>query len=152
MRRIVSCTTREPRPGEVNGREYHFLTGDAFLDAARRGSFVEYDQPYGTDFYGRRIHDFYLLRNYDCIADMTESGVAALQRSNLYNAIYIRLDPVNKTKTNRDEARIVGDANRKRIHILVDHVIHNDHGDITGLEKAFVVLRAIIEGYIHPNT
>ena len=33
----ISTTTRAPRPGEVNGREYHFTTVEEFLAARERG-------------------------------------------------------------------------------------------------------------------
>ncbi len=38
----VSATTRDRRPGEEDGREYHFLTGSDFLDKIERGDFLEY--------------------------------------------------------------------------------------------------------------
>ena len=48
----VSCTTREPRKGEVDGVDYFFLTADEFDFAARRGDFAEWafvhGQRYGT--------------------------------------------------------------------------------------------------------
>lgn len=37
----VSCTTRAPRPGEVDGVHYHFLTDEAFDELERRGGFLE---------------------------------------------------------------------------------------------------------------
>lgn len=47
----VSCTTRAPRGGEVDGRSYHFLTQDAFLARAESGSFLEYAKVHGN-YYG----------------------------------------------------------------------------------------------------
>lgn len=48
----VSATTRAPRAGEQDGREYHFLTAEAFEDRSRQGAFLEqaqvYDRRYGT--------------------------------------------------------------------------------------------------------
>jgi guanylate kinase len=48
----VSCTTRPPRPGETQGRDYHFLTVAEFEAARDRGEFAEWavvhDQLYGT--------------------------------------------------------------------------------------------------------
>lgn len=38
----VSATTREPRQGEVGGREYHFLSPEQFQRRADRGEFVEH--------------------------------------------------------------------------------------------------------------
>jgi len=48
----VSCTTRARRPGEVNGRDYRFLTDRQFDEFRRRGDFAEWakvhDYFYGT--------------------------------------------------------------------------------------------------------
>jgi guanylate kinase len=38
----VSATTREPRPGEVNGRDYHFLSDEDFDRRVAAGEFVEH--------------------------------------------------------------------------------------------------------------
>jgi guanylate kinase len=38
----VSATTRPPRPGEVNGRDYHFLSPEEFERRVERGEFVEH--------------------------------------------------------------------------------------------------------------
>jgi guanylate kinase len=38
----VSATTRPPRPGEVDGRDYHFLTPEEFHERVERGDFVEH--------------------------------------------------------------------------------------------------------------
>jgi guanylate kinase len=43
----VSGTTRDPRPDEVDGREYYFLMRDAFEAAARRGEFLEWAEVHG---------------------------------------------------------------------------------------------------------
>jgi guanylate kinase len=44
----VSYTTRAPRPGEEDGREYHFVSRDAFLDMASRGEFLESAEVHGN--------------------------------------------------------------------------------------------------------
>ena len=48
----VSCTTRAPRAGEVDGREYYFLTPEGFEEKVRKGEFLEYagvfSRRYGT--------------------------------------------------------------------------------------------------------
>lgn len=50
----VSHTTRAPRAGEENGREYFFTTKDAFLDLVKRNGFIEYAQ-FGGNYYGTSI-------------------------------------------------------------------------------------------------
>lgn len=47
----VSCTTRAPREGEVDGRDYRFLSRDAFRTAVERGEFAEWAEVHGN-FYG----------------------------------------------------------------------------------------------------
>lgn len=47
----ISATTREPRPGEVDGKDYYFLTREKFLDWIDEGKFLEFANVYGN-FYG----------------------------------------------------------------------------------------------------
>jgi guanylate kinase len=47
----VSATTREPREGEVNGREYHFLSREDFDQRVERGEFIEHAE-YAGNRYG----------------------------------------------------------------------------------------------------
>lgn len=43
----VSCTTRQPRPGEVDGRDYHFLSREEFLEKRDAGRFAEWAEVHG---------------------------------------------------------------------------------------------------------
>jgi guanylate kinase len=47
----VSATTRAPRPGEVDGEHYHFLTREAFAARVDEGDFVEHAE-YAGNHYG----------------------------------------------------------------------------------------------------
>lgn len=46
----VSCTTRKPRKGEVDGVDYFFLTHDEFESAAARGDFAEWAEVHGQRY------------------------------------------------------------------------------------------------------
>ncbi len=49
----VSATTRRPRPGEVQGKDYHFLSRDQFLARRDNGEFLEWKEVFGRgDYYG----------------------------------------------------------------------------------------------------
>lgn len=48
----VSATTRPPRPGEVDGVDYHFLSREEFLYRVAQDEFVEYEEVYPGRFYG----------------------------------------------------------------------------------------------------
>ena len=47
----VSCTTREPREGEVNGKHYFFISKEEFLRRIDENDFLEYDEHFGN-YYG----------------------------------------------------------------------------------------------------
>jgi guanylate kinase len=51
LRRCVTATTRPPRKGERNGRDYWFLSEDAFKRRVAEGGFFEYAQVHGN-YYG----------------------------------------------------------------------------------------------------
>lgn len=48
----VSCTTRPPRGQEVDGREYYFISREAFEQKIREGAFIEHEQVYDGLYYG----------------------------------------------------------------------------------------------------
>ena len=51
LRFSVSATTRAPRPGEVDGVNYYFVTKETFRDMIARGEFLEYDE-HAENYYG----------------------------------------------------------------------------------------------------
>jgi guanylate kinase len=50
MARVITCTTREPRPGEQNGVDYHFLDAADFLKRVQAGNFLEHATVYGHSY------------------------------------------------------------------------------------------------------
>lgn len=48
----VSCTTRQPRKTETNGKWYNFVTEPEFQQMVARGEFLEYAQVFGKNWYG----------------------------------------------------------------------------------------------------
>jgi guanylate kinase len=44
----ISYTTRAPRPGEVEGKDYHFISREKFLQMAKQGDFLESAEVYGN--------------------------------------------------------------------------------------------------------
>ncbi|MDD3159789.1 MAG: guanylate kinase [Candidatus ainarchaeum sp.] len=51
FKKIVTCTTRAPRIGEIDGQDYHFLSKDQFLDLIKKDEFIEYAVVY-DNYYG----------------------------------------------------------------------------------------------------
>jgi guanylate kinase len=50
MTRAITCTTREPRPGETDGVDYHFFTAEEFLKRLQAGNFIEHATVYGNSY------------------------------------------------------------------------------------------------------
>ena len=71
----VSCTTRAPRPGETDGRDYSFLSREEFLARQAAGEFLEYAEVHGN-FYGtlRRELEPRVLAGHDVILDIDVQG------------------------------------------------------------------------------
>lgn len=51
VERLVTTTSRDPRPGEVDGTDYHFLPEDTFKESIKKGEFIEWACVHGR-FYG----------------------------------------------------------------------------------------------------
>ncbi len=75
VRLSISHTTRPPRPGEVNGREYHFVKHEVFLRMRERGDFLESAEVYGN-FYGTSAKDIResLARGLDVVLEIDWQG------------------------------------------------------------------------------
>lgn len=48
----LSCTTRDPRPGEKDGEVYHFVTKEEFQERMARDEFLEWAIVHGQNYYG----------------------------------------------------------------------------------------------------
>jgi guanylate kinase len=78
----VSCTTRAPRQGEVDGRDYHFLTRDEFLARRARGEFAESAEVHGN-WYGtlRSEVERVLRAGKHVLMDIDVQGAAQFQQA-----------------------------------------------------------------------
>ncbi|MCF0123136.1 MAG: guanylate kinase [Ruminiclostridium sp.] len=75
----VSFTTRAPRTGEVNGKDYNFVTREEFQARIRRGEFLEYAE-YNGNYYGtsmKVIRDK-LEQGVDVLLEIEVQGAAAV--------------------------------------------------------------------------
>ena len=59
----ISACSRDPRPNEINGKDYYFLGVEGFKQQIEKGAFIEWEEVYTHNFYGtlkdeiRRIWD-----------------------------------------------------------------------------------------------
>ena len=76
----VSCTTRAPRGGEIEGEDYQFLSDPDFRARVKAGDFLEHAQVHG-DFYGtlRKPVVTNLKSGVDVLIDIDTQGAAAIR-------------------------------------------------------------------------
>ena len=56
VQRIVTTTSREPRPGEQDGTHYHFLSEDVFEKKLQAGDFIEWAKVHGRYYGSQKAH------------------------------------------------------------------------------------------------
>ncbi len=92
----VSHTTRKPRPNEVNGVDYHFITNKEFEKFIEKNEFYEYakifDNYYGT--HKKTVDE--LFKSNDIIFDIDWQGTKQLSKYKNLDLIKIFLIPPNK--------------------------------------------------------
>jgi guanylate kinase len=76
----ISCTTRAPRPGEVDGHDYHFLSRDEFRSRVEAGEFIEHAEVHGN-FYGSLKSEVirHLSAGRDVVMDIDVQGAAQVR-------------------------------------------------------------------------
>ena len=141
----VSATTRKSRPGEVNGREYHFLTVDEFRERINDGQFLEHAKVFGN-LYGTPLEPVMESINdgKDLIFDVDWQGGKQIRSSSLSKfviSIFI-LPPSIKAlqerlmKRAQDSSETVKDRMTKSIGEIMhwkeyDYVIVNNNFEQT---------------------
>jgi len=81
--RVITSTTRAPRPGEVDGRDYHFFSDEEFDRLVAAGAFLEWARVHGHQRrYGtlRRTIDEKLAARIDLCMNVDVQGVASIQQ------------------------------------------------------------------------
>ena len=81
--RIVTTTTRKPRPGEINGVHYHFYSTTEFEEKIAKGEFLEWAQVHGERYYGTLAASVLdpLSRGESLVVNLDVQGVASLREA-----------------------------------------------------------------------
>lgn len=147
----VSYTTRAPRPGEEDGRDYHFVSREQFLQMAGRGEFLESAEVYGNLYGTSQIWlQTQLAGGQDMLLEIDWQGAAQVRRL-FPNALSVFILPPSiaalQTRLSgrgQDSAEVIAKrmaAAREDIsHVAeFDYVIINDQ-----LEQALRELDAVV--------
>ena len=149
----VSCTTRKPRPGEVDGKDYHFIGREEFERLVRAGEFVEHANVFGNLYGTRRsVVESALAAGRDLILEIDWQGARQV-RERLPDAVQIFILPpsraelearLRKRGSDSDEAiaRRLGESVEEMSHWReFDYVIVN-----RDFEQALAELEAVFDG------
>ena len=117
----VSATTRAPRPGEVEGQSYYFVTKEKFLDMIDHNEFVEYDA-HMDNFYGTpegQLNE--KLKTGSVILDIEPNGAFAV-KARRSDAVLIFIAPPSMDELQR---RLVsrGDTSPEQVKIRQDRAL-----------------------------
>ena len=95
LEQTISCTTREMREGEENGKDYNFISTDSFVNKIKLGHFIEQQAVY-NNYYGTTYDSIEEIVNLgkDAILEIDYKGMLSIKRA-LPNAISIYILPPN---------------------------------------------------------
>ncbi len=137
----ISATTRKPRPGEVNGKEYYFLSVDEFKTWIAEEKFLEYAEVYGN-FYGTPLNKIEerLNRGDDMLLEIDVQGALKVKKK-CPDGIYIFLLPPSLEELkNRIEGR--GTENPESLSRRLKNAVAEIK---IGLEYDYVVVNDTID-------
>jgi len=82
LKRVITATSRPPRDGEENGKDYHFLPKDAFQTAIAEGAFYEFAEVHGR-YYGvlKKAIIEPLQQNHDLLLNIDVQGAATFRKA-----------------------------------------------------------------------
>ena len=98
MKFSVSYTSRSPRPTEVNGKDYYFISREEFQARIDQGEFVEWIENYGH-LYGssRKNMEEFLHDGQDLLLDIEPRGAKKIKQ-NFKGGIYIFVLPPSRAE------------------------------------------------------
>ena len=135
VRLSVSATTRKPRPGEVDGVNYHFLSKSEFEARIQQDSFLEWAE-YGGNFYGTLKSEITTTREAgkDAILEIEVKGALQIQAQDLSPArsLLIFIIPASFTTLEERLRRRKTESEtelKKRLAIAKSEVLEIAHYD-----------------------
>ena len=151
----VSATTREPRPGEIDGVNYHFITKDDFVSRIENGDMLEYTE-YCGNYYGtpRKEAEEVLASGKNLILEIEVEGAENVKRKFPDAVLVLLLPPSYAVQEQRlrgrgteTEEKITQRLARAKEEIYhaesYDYVVYNyDGADRQAAEQILAIVSA----------
>ena len=154
----VSATTRAPRPGEIDGVHYHFVTNERYDELVAENAFVEYANVHGNR-YGTLRSEVYerLERGENVVLDIDVQGALNVIASEMEKVSIFILPPSMQELRSRLTGRgtETEEAVERRLHNAVWEISQKDKYQYKvindDLESCLRTLQAIIEAEKHSS-
>lgn len=148
----VSLTTRAPRPGEENGREYHFVTAEEFQSEISDGGFLEYAEVHGN-LYGTSLKlidkitstgdDVILeidVQGADSVMAKVPDSVSIFIMPPSFETLRARLIARATEQMNDLELRLRNSLDEVREYTHFNYVVVNDQIDAASQKLAAIII------------
>lgn len=117
----VSATTRDPRPSEVDGREYYFVTREKFEDMIEKNEFLEYDN-HAANYYGTpRAQAEEKMENGQVLLDIEPNGAKAVKEAAPESVLIFIMPPSMEELERRLRGR--GDTSEEQIAMRLKRAV-----------------------------
>ena len=152
----VSHTTRDPRPNEVDGVDYHFVSNEKFQSLLKEGSFYEHAQIFGN-YYGtsKSAINKITKNNHNVLFDIDWQGSQQLSSFKELNLVKVFILPPSKEEL---EKRLIArnqddkEAIKRRMLAYSKDIAHKKDYDYVlindNVEKCFSSLKKIITNHL----
>lgn len=137
----ISHTTRSPRPGEIDGVHYHFVSHEKFEQLILENSFLEYAKVFGGNYYGTSLLNIEknLAAGIDVFLDIDWQGARQIREKRPdVKSIFILPPSISAL-----EKRLIGrgqdsqDIIAKRMEKAADEISHYDEYDYVIINADF---------------
>ena len=152
----ISATSRKPRKGEINGKNYFFLSKDDFLKKIENNEFLEWEEVYKDTFYGTLISELEVSISKNIIFDIDVIGGLNIKKKfpNQTLTIFIKPPSISELKSRLKKRKSETDSSIKiRIEKAkyemmsakeFDCIVENDM-----LEKSYTEVFRLVNNFIN---
>ena len=134
----VSCTTRPKRKGEVNKKDYIFISDSDFIKAIKKNKFLEHANVFGFQ-YGtlKKTVDDFFKKKKDVLFDIDWQGYQQLKQTNMEVVGIFILPPSKKEliKRLKTRARDTKFEMKKRLSLVQNEISHFPEYDYVVINK-----------------
>ncbi|NDV62255.1 guanylate kinase [Puniceicoccales bacterium CK1056] len=148
IERIVTTTSRQPRPGEVDGLDYHFLDEEVFKRRLENGDFIEWAIVHGRYYGSQKKHILQQLeKGKDLMLNIDIQGAQTFRKEPSINSrlagglhtIFIQpesLEQIRERLKGRGESEMEIERRLKSARIELQEVDNFEHVILSGTREA----------------